>query len=319
MLAREPEIPTADDIVRAATRIEPYIHRTPVVTARSMDERAGAKLFFKCENFQRVGAFKFRGATNAVFSLTDEEATAGVATHSSGNHAQAVALAAQNRGVPAYIVMPHTAPKVKIAAVREYGGEITFCEPTLLSRETTLERVIAATGAAFIHSYDDPRIIAGQATAAKELFETVHDLDHLVAPVGGGGLLSGSALAAHYFAPDTKVVGAEPATADDAYRSLKRGELVPANDPHTIADGLRTSLSQLTFTIIDAHVHRILTVSERAIVAAMRLVWMRMKLVVEPSAVVALAAVLDHPELFAGSRVGVVLSGGNVDLDALPW
>jgi threonine dehydratase len=314
-----PEAPTLADIEQAAERIRPYAHRTPVLTCSALDQRAGAELFFKCENFQKVGAFKFRGAANAVFSLGEAEASRGVATHSSGNHAQALALAARLRGVPAHIVMPDNSPKVKVEAVRGYGGRIVFCRPTQAEREKTLAQVVRDTGAAFIHPYDDARVIAGQATAARELLAEVQGLDLLLAPVGGGGLASGTALAARYLAPAARVVAAEPAGADDAFRSLREGRILSSENPRTVADGLRTSLGRLTFPILRALLAEVVTVSEEGIVAAMRLVWERMKILIEPSAAVPVAALLEGNLKARGLRVGVILSGGNLDLDALPW
>ena len=312
-------IPTIAYIRGAAARIRPYAHRTPVMTCRSLDERVGAQLFMKCENLQKVGAFKFRGACNAVFSLSEAEAARGVATHSSGNHAQALALAARMRGIPAYIVMPRNAPAVKQAAVAGYGGIITLCEPTLAARETTLAEVVAATGAEVVHPYNDARVIAGQGTATLELLEDVPDLDVIMAPVGGGGLLSGTAIAARAIAPRIRVIAAEPAGADDAFRSLAAGHIVPSVQPQTIADGLLTSLGDLTFPIIREHVEQIVTVSEPAIVEAMKFVWERAKLVVEPSGVVPVAALWEGKVDLRGLRIGVILSGGNVDLAHLPW
>jgi threonine dehydratase len=314
-----PEAPTLADIEQAAERIRPYAHRTPVLTSASLNQRTGAELFFKCENFQKVGAFKFRGAANAVFSLSEAEAARGVATHSSGNHAQALALAARLRGIPAHIVMPENSPKVKVQAVQGYGGRIVFCRPTQAERERTLAEVVRETGAAFIHPYDNPKVIAGQATAARELLGEAPSLELLLAPVGGGGLASGTALAARYLSPATRVVAAEPAGADDACRSLREGRIVPSLDPRTVADGLRTSLGQLTFSILRALLAEVVTVSEEAIVAAMRLVWERMKILIEPSAAVPVAALLEGGLEARGLRVGVILSGGNLDLDALPW
>ena len=310
---------TLADIQAAAERIRPYAHRTPVLTCAGLGALAGGRLFFKCENFQKVGAFKFRGACNAVFSLSEKEAAKGVATHSSGNHAAALALAARLRGIQAHIVMPHTAPGAKKAAVEDYGGRITFSEPTRESRQSTLAAVVEQTGAIYIPSYDDPRIIAGQGTAAAELVEEVPDLDMVLAPVGGGGLISGTAVAVSELSPSTLIIGAEPANADDAYRSLKEGRIVPSCDPQTIADGLLMSLSPLTFGIISERVERIVTVSEKGIVSAMRHVWERMKIVIEPSAAVAVAAVLGNDLDVTGKRVGIILSGGNVDLERLPW
>jgi threonine dehydratase len=313
------QIPSLAEIRQAAVRIKPYAHRTPVLTCTSLERLVAAQLFFKCENFQKVGAFKFRGACNTVFSLTESEAQGGVATHSSGNHGAAVALAAQLRGIPAHIVMPHNAPEVKRAAVVGYGGRIIWCEPTQEAREATLARVVQETGATFIHPYNDPRVIAGQGTVALELLEDVPGLDTLVAPVGGGGLISGTALSAAALSPTTRVIAAEPAGADDAYRSLQSGVIVPSLHPNTIADGLRTSLGELTFAILRHHVERIVTVSEEAIISAMRQIWERMKLVIEPSAAVPVAAVLTQQIDLRGQRVGIILSGGNVDLETLPW
>lgn len=313
------QYPTLADIQAAAARIKPYAHRTPVLTCTSLNRLVGAELWCKCENFQKVGAFKFRGACNAVFSLAEPEAQYGVATHSSGNHAAAVALAAQLRGIKAHIVMPDNASAVKKAAVAGYGGTIVYCAPTLAAREATLERVVRETGATFIHPYDDARVIAGQGTVALELLTDVSDLDILMAPVGGGGLLSGTALATAALAPATQVIAAEPEAADDAYRSLQEGRIVPALDPRTIADGLRTSLGELTFAIIQRHVQQIVTVSEAAIISAMRHVWERMKIVIEPSAAVPIGVLLERKIDLTGKRIGVILSGGNVDLDSLPW
>jgi len=311
--------PTPADVRAAAERIRPYAHRTPVLTCAGLDAIAGARLHFKCENLQKVGAFKFRGACNAVFSLPADELARGVATHSSGNHAAALALAARLRGTTAHIVMPRNAPAVKQAAVAGYGGRIVFCEPTLAAREAALAEVTAATGAVFIHPYNDLRVIAGQGTAALELLTDAPGLDMVIAPVGGGGLLSGTAIAAMGLSPGIRVLAGEPAAADDAFQSMQAGRIIPSRDPVTVADGLRTSLGDRTYPIIRRLVERILTVSEEGIIRAMRLVWERMKLVVEPSAAVPLAAILEHPEVFRDRRVGVIFSGGNVDLDHLPW
>ncbi len=308
-----------EDIRQAATRISGRVHRTPVLTCAAVDRLAGASLFFKCENFQKVGAFKMRGATNAVLSLNDGEAARGVATHSSGNHAQALALAARLRGIPAFIVMPSNAPAVKRAAVEGYGAEIIICEPTLQAREETLAAVVKRTGAIFVHPYDNEDIIAGQGTAAVELLEEVPALDVVMAPVGGGGLLSGTALAVKAMAPDARVIAAEPAGADDAARSLAAGRIIPSVDPDTVADGLLTSLGELNFPIIQEHVSAIWTVDDSDIIAAMRLIWERMKIIIEPSAAVCPAAVLARPDEVAELRIGVILSGGNVELDRLPW
>jgi len=312
-------LPTLEDVLEAARRIDDHVHRTPVVRCASLDNMAGAGLFFKCENLQKVGAFKARGATNAVLSMAEDRARSGVATHSSGNHAAALARAAALRGIPAHIVMPTSSPKVKQAAVAGYGAQITWCEPTLAARESTLAAVVDRTGATFVHPYNDPFIVAGQGTAALELLDEVPELDDLVAPVGGGGLLSGSATTVTGLKPGTRVFGAEPSGADDARRSLESGHIVPSVNPDTIADGLLTSLGELTFAVIQQRVEDILTVPDDAIIAAMRHVWERAKLVIEPSAAVALAVVLEHRHRFRGRRVGIILSGGNVDLSRLPW
>ena len=311
--------PDLDTIQETARRIEPFINRTPVLSSGSLNEMMGMQLFFKCENFQKVGAFKFRGATNAVRTLSDQDAERGVATHSSGNHAAALALAARQRNIPAHIVMPDNAPRVKKNAVAGYGANIVFCPPTLADREATLEKVVAETGAAFIHPYDDYRIIAGQATAARELLEEIPDLDVIIAPVGGGGLASGTCLSTHFISPDTRVIGAEPAGADDAYLSLQTGILQPQLNPQTVADGLRTALSVKTFNILREHMQAILTVQETGIISAMRLILERMKIVIEPSSAVPLAAVRENMTEFKGLRIGIIISGGNVDFDHLPW
>jgi threonine dehydratase len=306
-------------IRRAAERIAPWAHRTPVARCRSIEDQVGCELHFKCEQLQKVGAFKFRGATNAVFSLSHGLAARGVATHSSGNHAQALALAARNRGIPAHIVMPANASQVKRAAVQGYGAEITTCEPTLEARETTLDEVVARTGAHFVHPYDDHRVITGAATAALELHEQVPGLELLLAPVGGGGLLAGTALATQLVAPGCRVIGVEPAGADDAYRSFRAGHIIPSVRPDTVADGLLTSLGERNFAILQGRLEDIVTVDERAIIVAMRLLWQRAKLLVEPSSAVPLAALIGGALDTAGARTGIILSGGNVDLDALPW
>lgn len=313
------EFPDSEVIQKAAIRIASYIHKTPVLTSAYLNERFGANLFFKCENFQKVGAFKSRGAVNAVFSLDEESANKGVATHSSGNHAQALARAAALRKIPAYIVMPENAPKVKVAAVKGYGGKITFCKPTLAAREETLNEIVANTGAVEIHPYDNLNVIAGQATAVKEFVEERPDLDLILCPVGGGGLLSGSALSARFFSPQTKVVGCEPAGADDAYRSFYSGKFVPSVAPKTIADGLLTSLGSYTFPIIREFVSDIVTVEEVNIIEAMRLVYERMKIIIEPSSAVPLATLLENKVDVAGKKVGILISGGNVDLNHLPF
>ncbi len=311
--------PSLVEIRQAAERIKPYAHRTPVLTCQAIDEMVGNQLFFKCENLQKVGAFKFRGACNTVLSLSEAEAAKGVATHSSGNHAQAIALAARMRNIPAYIVMPENSPEVKKRAVAGYGAEITFCKPTLQARETTLAAIVEKTGATFIHPYNDYRVICGQATAVLELINEVGNPDIVMTPVGGGGLLSGTALSMHYTAPQVRVIAAEPAGADDAFRSFQAGHLIPSENPQTIADGLLTSLGDKTFDIISRHVEMILTCSEDGIRQAMRTIWERMKIIVEPSCAVPLACIMEHNEQFKDQRIGIILTGGNVDLERLPW
>jgi len=313
------KIPTRADIWAAFDRIKNSVHRTPVMTSDTISRLAGCELFFKCEHLQKVGAFKFRGALNAVLSLPSTELYKGVATHSSGNHAAALALAARMAGIPAYIVMPKNSPSVKQNAVRGYGGIIRFCEPTLEAREAMLAQVVAETGATFIPPYDSYQVICGQGTAALELLQEAPRIDSIVAPVGGGGLLSGTSLVVTYCEQGGDVIGAEPAGADDAFQSFTSGKLILSDNPKTIADGLLTSLSPLTFEIIKDNVSEIVTVSEEGIVAAMRLLFERMKQVVEPSGAVPLAAVLEHRDLFADRRVGIILSGGNVDLSTLPF
>jgi threonine dehydratase len=306
--------------IRAAhERIRPYIHRTPVLTSSRLDDAHSTSLFFKCENLQKVGAFKARGATNAVFSLDESVAKRGVATHSSGNHAQALARAATLRGIPAYIVMPSNSAKVKIRAVEGYGGRIVFCEPTQAAREQTCAEVIEKTGATLIHSFENERVMAGQGTAALELMEDVPDLDIVMCPIGGGGLLSGTAVAAKALRSSVRVIAAEPANADDAAQSFRAGKLIQVKNPNTIADGLRTNVGAPNFAIIQRHVENIVTASEEAIVAAMRTLWETMKMIVEPSAAVPYAAILENKLDVENQRVGVIISGGNVDLDALPW
>ena len=303
----------------AHERIKDKITRTPVMTSGTLDRLADARLFFKCENFQKTGSFKARGATNAVFSLPQSQAQNGVATHSSGNHGAALARAAQLRGVRATVVMPHNAPRAKQESVRRYGGQIIFCEPTLEAREKTLERVIAERGACVVHPYNDLRVMAGQGTAAVELIEAVPDLDVLLSPVGGGGLLSGIAVVAKSLKPSIRVIGVEPAAADDAARSFRNGRIVPSVNPATIADGLRSSLGDLTFAQIRRCVDDIVTVSEESIVSAMRRIWEVMKILVEPSGAVAYAALVEGGLDVRGRRVGLVLTGGNLDLERLPW
>ena len=309
---------TLDDVRAAAARIALLARRTDVLTSRRVDDWLGCQAFFKCENFQRTGAFKFRGACNAVLSLSEADAPLGVVTHSSGNHGAALAEAARLRGIPACVVMPSNAPPVKRNAVESYGATVVECRPTLADRESTAARVIAETRATLVHPYDDERIIAGQATAALELHDQIPNLDAVVCPVGGGGLAAGTALATHFLAPGCRVLLGEPAAADDAFRSLQQGRIVPSDNPVTIADGLKTSLGALTFPILCAHTERIITVSEAEIVEALRFVWTRMKIVIEPSAAVPVAAVRKDADVFSGLRVGMILTGGNVDLDQLP-
>jgi threonine dehydratase len=307
------------DIVEARERIGDKVNQTPVMTSETLDDLSGARLFFKCENLQKTGAFKARGATNAVFSLPDDEAQRGVVTHSSGNHAAALARAAALRSIPAFIVMPNNAPRAKQESVRRYGGQIVLCEPTLAARERTAEKVGARTGASLVHPYNDLRVMAGQGTSAIEFLEQVEGLDAIVCPVGGGGHLSGIAVATKHLSPTTKVIGAEPLGADDAQRSFRSGTLVPMPSPDTVADGLRTSLGEHTFRSIRSHVDDIVTVHDDAIVAAMRTIWSVMKLVIEPSAAVGYAAVTEKAIATEGRSIGIVLTGGNLDLDKLPW
>ena len=319
MTPGEHTLPEANTILQAAIRIKPHINRTPVLTSHTINRLFDAEIFMKCENFQKVGAFKARGATNAVLSLDKNLLGLGVATHSSGNHAQALAWAASLVNSKAYIVMPSDSSKVKVEAVKGYGGQITFCEPTLTSRETTLARVIRQTGATEIHPYDNEKIIAGQATATLELLEEVSGLDIILAPVGGGGLLSGTCLAVYYFHPAAQVIATEPEQANDAFLSFTNQRFIPSVHPDTIADGLRTSLGSINFPIILKHVHSIVTVREDSIVQAMRFLWERMKILVEPSSAVPFAAIMEGKIKVAGKKTGIILSGGNVDLDALPW
>jgi threonine dehydratase len=311
--------PTLNDIRQAAQRIKPYAHRTPVLTNESLNQKVGSQVFLKCENLQKVGAFKFRGACNAVYSLTDEEAARGVCTHSSGNHAQALALAAKIRGIPAYIVMPSNAPSVKKNAVAGYGGQITFCEPTLEARESTMEGIRLETGATVVHPYNNERVIAGQGTATLELLEDIPDLDVIIAPVGGGGLLSGTAIAATELKKGIRVIAGEPEMADDAFRSMQAGEIIPSVNPKTIADGLLTSLGTLTFPIVRERVEQIVTVSEAGIIETMKYVWERAKIIIEPSSAVAVGVLWEGKIDLRGLKVGIILSGGNVDLEQLPW
>lgn len=311
--------PTLNDIRQAAERIRPYAHHTPVLTNESLDQKVGAQIFLKCENFQKVGAFKFRGACNAVYSLRDAEASRGVSTHSSGNHAQALALAAKIRGIPAYIVMPSNAPTVKKDAVAGYGGIITFCEPTLEARESTLAKIAQATGAAVIHPYNNEKVIAGQGTATLELLEDFPDLDVIIAPVGGGGLLSGTAIAATELKKGIRIIAGEPEMADDAFRSMQAGIIIPSTNPKTIADGLLTSLGDLTFPIIQQRVEQIITVSEAGIIESMKYIWERAKIIIEPSSAAAIGVLWEKKIDLTGLKIGVILSGGNVDLGKLPW
>lgn len=312
-------IPDYSDIEAAHQTIQEYAHRTSVLTSSSINKIVGGNLFFKCENFQKVGAFKFRGACNAVFSLSQEEMEMGVATHSSGNHAAALALAAKMRGIPAYIVMPETSPEIKKKAVAGYGAKITFCKPTLQARESTLAQVVTETGAAEIHPYNNFHVIAGQGTAAKELIEDAGGFDIMLAPVGGGGLLSGTAISTKHLLPKCKIIAAEPAGADDAYRSFHSKKWVPSENPKTIADGLLTSLGERNFKIILEKVDDIVTVSEEKIVEAMRLIWERMKIIIEPSSAVPLAAILEGKVDVKNKKTGIILSGGNLDLGKLPF
>jgi threonine dehydratase len=312
-------VPTYKQVDKAHIRVRQYAHRTPILSSASINRITGAKILFKCENFQKVGAFKFRGAINAVMSLSDGDAGRGVATHSSGNHAAALALAARKRGVDAYVVMPENAPDIKKKAVAGYGATIYFCKPTLNARESALAEVIAETGATEIHPYDNSEVISGQGTAAKELLEDEGDLDLVLAPVGGGGLLAGSALSVSHLSPGTKLIGCEPEGADDAYRSFLKGEIVPSNNPKTIADGLLTSLGNRNFAIIKEKVEQIVTVSEDSIVEAMRLVWERMKIVIEPSSAVPLGAILEGKIDPRNQKIGIIISGGNLDLENLPF
>ncbi len=309
------DIPSIQDIEESHQRIQPHIRRTPVKSSDVIDKELGASLFFKCENLQVCGVFKPRGASNAVFSLSAEEAMNGVATHSSGNHAQALAYAAKKRGISAHIVMPRTAPSIKVEAVRSHGGNITFCEPNQKAREDTLEKIVQETHARFIHPYDDPVIVAGQATSARELIQDHPDLDIIVGPVGGGGFMSGTCLAARYWSPNTRLIGAEPKGADDAFRSLKAGHIIPSIDPDTIADGLLTSLGIINFEILSQDLERIITVSEENIIKAMKLIYDHLGMMVEPSGAASLAALLENEIDIRGKKVGVMVSGGNISAE----
>ncbi|HEY0684801.1 MAG TPA: pyridoxal-phosphate dependent enzyme [Steroidobacter sp.] len=310
---------TLADIRAAHTRIKDRIHRTPVMTSAALNEKAGAQLFFKCENLQKIGAFKARGATNAVALLSDEQARRGVVTHSSGNHAAALARAAKLRGIPAYIVMPSNSPQAKLASVRRYGAEVIQCEPTMTARESTAQSVVERTGATFVHPYNDVRVMAGQGTTALELLEDVPDLTDILCPVGGGGLISGVSVAVKSINPEIRVLGVEPQGADDAARSLAAGHIIPSTSPNTIADGLRSSLGELTFEQIQLHVDGIVTVSENEILHAMRAIWEVLKIIVEPSGAVGYGALVDGQLDLPGRRIGIILTGGNLDLDTLPW
>ncbi|MEM8657915.1 MAG: beta-hydroxyaspartate dehydratase BhcB [Pseudomonadota bacterium] len=316
-------IPTYDDVVAAHERIKPYIHRTPILTSSYFNALTGAELFFKCENFQKAGAFKVRGASNAVFGLPDDMLDKGVATHSSGNHALSLSYAAGRRGIPCNVVMPRTAPEAKKAAVRGYGGIITECEPSTTSREEVFAKVEAETGGEFVHPYNDPRVIAGQGTCSREFMEQMEEfggpVDMMVAPIGGGGMISGTCLTLSNIAPDVQIIASEPEQADDAYRSFKAGHIIADDAPVTIADGLKVPLKELTWHFVSNHVTDILTASEQEIIDAMKLTWQRMKIVMEPSCAVPLATILKNKDRFAGKRVGVIVTGGNVDMDKLPW
>ena len=310
-----------DDIRAAAGRIKGVGHRTPILTSQTLDEMAGRKLFFKCENFQKVGAFKLRGGWNAVSMLSDEEAAKGVCTHSSGNHAQAVAFSAMKRGIASYIVMPNNVPDVKQDAVKGYGANIILCEPTLEARETTLDEITKTTGAHVVHPFNNPNVIAGQGTAALEMIEDLGTLDAMIAPIGGGGLMSGTCVTTRSLLPEAKLFGAEPAGADDAYRSLKEGKIIPQTDPDTICDGLLTSLGEYTWNILKDHLEAIYTVTDDEVINAMRLVWERMKIIIEPSSATAVAVALksEFKALEGLEKVGIILTGGNVELSKLPF
>ena len=310
-----------DDIRAAAGRIKGIGHRTPILTSQTLDKMAGRKLFFKCENFQKVGAFKLRGGWNAVSMLSDEEAAKGVCTHSSGNHAQAVAFSAMKRGIASYIVMPNNVPDVKLDAVKGYGANIILCEPTLEARETTLDEITKKTGAQVIHPFNNPNVIAGQGTAALEMIEDLGTLDAIIAPIGGGGLMSGTCIATKSLLPETKLFGAEPAGADDAYRSLKEGKIIPQTNPDTICDGLLTSLGEYTWNILKDHLEAIYTVTDDEVINAMRLIWERMKIIIEPSSATAVAVALksEFKALEGLEKVGIILTGGNVELSKLPF
>ncbi len=313
------DLPDYDDVLAAHARIAPHIHRTPILTSEYLDGLTGASLFFKCENFQKAGAFKARGASNAVFGLSDDQASKGVATHSSGNHGLSLSYAAGRRGIPVSVVIPRTAPQAKKDAMAGYGARIVECEPSTSSREATFAKVQEETGADFVHPYNDPRVIAGQATCSREMMEQVEGLDAVIAPIGGGGMVSGTCLTLSNIAPHVEIYAAEPEQADDAYRSFKAGHIIADDAPVTVADGLKVPLKERTWHFVSNHVTDILTASEQEIVDAMHLTWQRMKIVIEPSCAVPLATILKNREVFAGKRVGVVITGGNVDLKSLPW
>ena len=317
--AHDMQIPSFDDVIAAHERIRPHIHETPVLTSNFLNRMTGAELFFKCENFQKAGAFKVRGASNAVFGLPDAKLSRGVATHSSGNHALSLSYAAGRRGIPCTGVMPRTAPQAKKDAVRGYGGVIVECEPSTSSREAVFAEVVAQSGADFVHPYNDPRVIAGQATCSRELLGQVPGLDAVIAPIGGGGMVSGTCLTLSNLAPGVEIYAAEPEQADDAARSFRAGHIIADDAPVTVADGLKVPLKELTWHFVQRHVTDILTATEQEIIDAMKLTWARMKIVIEPSCAVPLATILKNPEVFRGKRVGVIITGGNVDLDKLPW
>ena len=310
-----------DDIRAAAGRIKSVGHRTPILTSQTLDKMAGRKLFFKCENFQKVGAFKLRGGWNAVSMLSDEEAAKGVCTHSSGNHAQALAFSAMKRGIASYIVMPNNVPDVKLDAVKGYGANITLCEPTLEARKTTLDEIAKKTGAQVVHPFNNPNVIAGQGTAVLEMIEDLGELDAIIAPIGGGGLMSGTCVTTRSLLPEAKLFGAEPTGADDAYRSLKEGKIIPQTNPNTICDGLLTSLGEYTWNILKDHLEAIYTVTDDEVINAMRLVWERMKIIIEPSSATAIAVALksEFRALEGFEKVGIILTGGNVELSKLPF
>jgi len=313
------DLPTFDDVIAAHERIRPHIHRTPILTSEYLDGLTGATMFFKCENFQKAGAFKVRGASNAVFGLSEEQADKGVATHSSGNHGLSLSYAAGRRGIPVTVVIPRTAPQAKKDAMKGYGARVVECEPSTSSREAVFAEVVAETGADFVHPYNDPRVIAGQATCSREMMEQTDGLDAVIAPIGGGGMVSGTCLTLSNVAPNVEIYAAEPEQADDAYRSLKAGHIIADDAPVTVADGLKVPLKERTWHFVSNHVTDILLASEQEIIDAMHLTWQRMKIVIEPSCAVPLATILKNREIFAGKRVGVIITGGNVDLKALPW